>query len=743
MDEHHSVKPEWSRFRDFLEEFSKLADSNKSESELLVNGGALLRRLVAHDDWLDPAYAAPHPEHYTQYLLYADPLARFSVVSFVWGPGQGTPIHDHTVWGLIGMLRGAERAQSFVLEGGLPRAQGQGKTLQPGDVEAVSPSIGDVHQVANAFDDRVSVSIHVYGANIGAIRRAVYLPDGTVKPFISGYANATLPNLWRVLPGDVPARSVQDVREALLARREVALLDVREEAPFAEAHPLFAANMPYSVIETQAARRLPRKDVPIVVYDDGEGLARRAAQRLRALGYVDVCLLAGGLAGWRAAGGELFRDVNVPSKSFGELVEAQRHTPSLSAEAVQTLIDARADVVILDARRFDEYNTMSIPGGISVPGAELALRIKDLAPDPRTQVIVNCAGRTRSIIGTQSLVNVGIPNPVAALRNGTIGWTLAGQTLERGQSRRHEQRVTDAWRTDAQARARRLADRAGVARVSWAQAFEQPAGRTCYWLDVRSPEDYARSHLPGFANAPGGQLVQETDHVVAVRGARLVLADDDGVRANMTASWLAQMGWDVHVVDEAPPLAEWSAAGADDVSSHVAEVPDDRWVDGATLAGWLNDPVVAPALRIVDMGASADYRRQHLPGASHVRRAEALALARLLASTPRIERVVLASPDGALAAYGWSDVAEALHVWRVAAKVYVLRDGSQGWVAAGERLTAEAPDWVVEPTDRYRRPYEGTDNPVAAMQGYLDWEYGLVDQLARDGTHGFKVLAAE
>ncbi|MDQ2150045.1 rhodanese-like domain-containing protein [Alcaligenaceae bacterium C4P045] len=549
--------------------------------------------------------------------------------------------------------------------------------------------------------------------------------------------------MWRVLPGDIPDRSVQDVRAALMARREVALLDVREEAPFAEAHPLFAANMPYSVIETHAARRLPRHDVPIVVYDDGEGLARRAAQRLRALGYVDVCLLAGGLAGWRRAGGELFRDVNVPSKSFGELVESQRHTPSLSAEAVQALIDARADVVVLDARRFDEYNTMSIPGGISVPGAELALRIKDLAPDPRTQVIVNCAGRTRSIIGTQSLVNIGIPNPVAALRNGTIGWTLAGQTLERGQSRRHAGSVADAWRTDARTRARRLADRAGVARVSLAQALQQPADRTCYWLDVRTPEEYARSHLPGFASAPGGQLVQETDHVAAVRGARIVLVDDDGVRANMTASWLAQMGWDVHVVDDAPPVTEWPAAEPAAAGLRAVDVPEDRWVDGAALAGWLDDPTVAPALRIVDMGASADYRKQHVPGASHVRRADAQALAKVLASTPGITRVVLTSPDGALAAHGWSDVAEMLRVWGIAATVYVLRDGSQGWTAAGERLTAEAPDWVVEPTDRYRRPYEGTDNPVAAMQGYLDWEYGLVDQLARDGTHGFTVLAAE
>ena len=210
-----------------------------------------------------------------------------------------------------------------------------------------------------------------------------------------------------------------DVRAQLLARREIALLDVREEDPYAQAHPLWAANLPLSKLELEAYGRIPRRDTPIVVYDDGEGLAERAAVGLQVLGYTDVRLLAGGLAGWREAGGELFRDVNVPSKSFGELVEAERHTPSLAAGEVKALLDAKADVVVLDARRFDEYQTMSIPTATSVPGAELVLRARALAPDPATRVIVNCAGRTRSIIGTQSLVNAGLPNPVAALRNGT------------------------------------------------------------------------------------------------------------------------------------------------------------------------------------------------------------------------------------------------------------------------------------------------------------------------------------
>ena len=404
------------------------------------------------------------------------------------------------------------------------------------------------------------------------------------------------------------------VRQHLLDRTEIALLDVREEDPFAQAHPLWAANLSLSRIELDAWRRIPRRDTLLVVYGehDGVDLALLAAQRLGALGYTQVRLLDGGLAGWRAAGGELFRDVNVPSKSFGELVEHERHTPSLSAQEVKALIDAKADVVVLDARRFDEYRTMSIPSATSVPGAELVLRARELAPDPKTQVIVNCAGRTRSIIGTQSLVNAGLPNPVAALRNGTIGWQLAGQALDTGATRQAPA-VGEPRRAEAQAAARTVAERAGVRWIALdaLDTLEAPT-RTVFRFDVRTPEEYAAGHLPGFASAPGGQLVQETDHHVPVRGARIVLADDEGVRAPMTASWLAQMGWEVHVVT----------------------------------------PVVS----------------------------------------------------GAFSETGAPTVAHSV--------------GAQ----------------------RYRRPYEGTDASPEAMQAYLDWEFGLVEQLARDATHHFEVL---
>ena len=407
-----------------------------------------------------------------------------------------------------------------------------------------------------------------------------------------------------------PTITPLQVRSMLLLRDEIALLDLRHEAAFATGHPLFAANMAAGRIALEAEARLPRKDVPIVLYDAGEGLVAEAADRLQALGYTNIRQLDSGLQAWQAAGYEIFQDVNSYAKAFGELVESRRHTPSLPADEVAALIASKANIAVLDVRRFDEYATMNIPGSVSVPGAELVLRAGRAAPDPATTIIVNCAGRTRSIIGAQSLINAGVANKVVALRNGTIGWTLARQNLEHGANRRGELGPF----AGAEANARDVAYRAGVRRLGPEQALALQAQthRTLYRFDVRSAEEYAAGHIAGFRHYAGGQLVQEVDMAAPVRGARILLTDDKGVRADMTASWLAQMGWETCVLDGG--------------------------YDGALEAG---PPQVLP------------------------------------------------KPD---------------------------------------------------PAHRYRRPYEGTDVDAGAMQAYLDWEYGLVEQLKRDATHGFFVI---
>lgn len=532
--------------------------------------------------------------------------------------------------------------------------------------------------------------------------------------------------------GDIAKRDYRYVRSRLLERREIAFLDVREEAPHAAGHPLFAANFPLSYMEPDAYSKLPRLDVPVVTLDDGEGMAELAAQRLQAMGYRDAGVFDGGVSGWQAAGGELFIDVNVPSKAFGELMESVCHTPSFSAQEVKAMIDGGRDLLVVDVRRFDEYQTMSIPSGINVPGAELVLRVPDLAPNPRTQIVVNCAGRTRSMIGTQSLINAGLPNPVAALRNGTIGWVLADQRLDAAQSRRFGETSPKGVEM-ARRRARAVADQAGVKRASKGdlQDWAKQVGRTTYFFDVREFAEYETGHLPGFRPVPGGQLVQETEMYAPVRGARIVLADDDGARANMSASWLAQMAWEVYVVDDLRQDDFVETGAWQPRQPRQPRLPEVPGVAAEQLDQWLRDGGVV----LVDVAKHAGYKRSHIPGAWWLLRSS---LASDASRLPRAARYVISSEDGVLACLVAAELTGSLQ-----GEVFALQGGNRAWEQAGLKVEAGEVNLASLPIDRYRRPYEGTDAPREAMQAYLDWEFGLIEQLQRDGTHHFQPLVPD
>ena len=388
---------------------------------------------------------------------------------------------------------------------------------------------------------------------------------------------------------------------------------------------------------------MPRRAVRMVLCDGGDGLAERAASCLAGMGYSDVAGLEGGIEAWRAAGYVLFSGVNVPSKAFGELVEHDCNTPRVTATELAAKRDAGEDLVILDSRPWEEYHRMNIPGGIDTPGAELVYRVHDLAPSPSRLVVVNCAGRTRSIIGAQSLINAGIPNKVVALKDGTMGWHLAGLPVEKAATRRAPEPSPEGL-AKARAAAARVAERVGVKTIdvktlaAWRREADR---RTLFLLDVRNPEEYAAGHVPGSRSAPGGQLVQATDEYVGVRNARLVLIDDTGVRATMTASWLIQMGWPEVVVLEGALAGGALEAGQDPPMPAALATVEVTEIDPAVLneAG-LNGTVV------VDFADSLTYRAGHVPGAWFMVRARIPEDATKL---PVAERYVATSEDGRLA----------------------------------------------------------------------------------------------
>jgi rhodanese-related sulfurtransferase len=520
------------------------------------------------------------------------------------------------------------------------------------------------------------------------------------------------------------AIEASNLKRRLSERGELALIDVREPGQFGEGHPFFAVPLPYSRFELGLPTLVPNPGVCLILCDAGDGVAERAAARAEALGYRQVEVLAGGVGAWSEAGYTLYAGVNVPSKTFGELVEQERHTPRLSARELAAMRAAKDDFVIVDGRPFSEYRKMNIPGGICCPNGELALRIHAIAPDRKTKVIVNCAGRTRSIVGAQILLDFGIANPVYALENGTQGWFLAGLELEHGANRRYR----DSHAADLEAlrqRARRLAARHAVAWLdaASAQAWLHDSSRTSYFFDVRSPEEFAADQLPGFLNAPGGQLLQATDQWVGVKGARLVLIDTEEVRAPVIAGWLQQLGHEAAVIEG---------------GIAAARTFDWRRSPAATIAG--SPPPLLPLaeaaetlrqgrLQLIDLRPSMSYRQGHLAGASWSVRPR---LAAAVADTSKT--IALIADDPAIAQLAAIDLAEL-----GCGDVRLL--AAAPWPGLAIAATPEAPadrdaiDYLFFTAKRH----EGTAEAAEAARRYLAWEVGLIDQLDAQERGAFRI----
>ena len=335
---------------------------------------------------------------------------------------------------------------------------------------------------------------------------------------------------------------------------EYALLDVRERARYASGHLLLAINLPLSGLELRIRRYVPRANSRIVLCDDGGGFAERAAEILSEGGYSDISVLEGGVGAWREAGHEVFRAHYAMTYAFGLYVEQHYGTPSISADELKSAMDKGKPFVLVDARPIGEVGSATIPGARSVPFSELAYRVRDLLPDDKTQLIVHCGAVTRGVLGTESLIEAGLENPILMASNGVRGWAHAGHELERGCDRVCGPVSAKSLEFSLAARSRitRNQDVGFITHEELSVWRDEAEQRTLHLVDIRSEEEYIAGHIAGSISVIGSELVGlYEDHIGTLNG-RVCLIDDNGCRAATVASWLTRMGWpDVAVLKDA------------------------------------------------------------------------------------------------------------------------------------------------------------------------------------------------
>ena len=504
--------------------------------------------------------------------------------------------------------------------------------------------------------------------------------------------------------------SPETLRERLHSGRELALVDVREAGPFSLGHPLFAVPCPYSRFEARIGALVPRTSAPVVLVDEGDGVADRAAANLAVLGYSDVSVLEGGATAWAAAGNTLYQGVNVPSKVLGELAEATWHPRTIDAETLAAWRAKGRPFRLFDCRPASEFARMTIPGAVCMPNGELAHRLAtaDAADLP---IVLTCAGRTRGLMGAVGLAMVAPGHEVHALENGTQGWALAGLDLARGNEAAPLPELDAAAREETAARAEAFASARGI-RTLGARRVEElrsEPGRTAYLLDVRSAAEVAADPLPAFVHAPAGQLVQATDQWIGVRRARVVLADDLGLRAALTAYWLGLMGFEPCV------------AKVDDTLRALTPRPGPRRPRGALKtigpAAALRD-IASGSATLVDLRPSAQFGERHVRGA-------------VWSIRPRLDalqggrRLILVADDEETADLAAEDLRR-LGIEEVLA----VEGGIDGLTAAGADLVSTSDDPPLEQAlDVTWFAHGRHEGDLDASRLYLAWEQGLVEQL--------------
>lgn len=712
--------------RDFIAQVKALVpDPARATPEQLAPVARLLETLGRRAELFPAEAFGVVPGRPTSiYRLAEDADGGYALYLSLGEPGKAQPPHDHTTWAIIAGVAGNERNEVYARSAGAELGRDVLTHVRRVDV-AVGDSIvlgpADVHTI-ELVGDVPGAHLHFYGLALDRLHGRVVFES------TAGGAYRTFSPPAAIYHARLSPAGLQD---ALRGEAEIAVLDVREAGRYARRHLLYAVPAPLWRLEVLADRLVPRRDTRIVLVDDDETLAHQAAAKLTRLGWTDISVLAGGTDGWEREGRELFSGTNVPSKAFGEVIEHEKHTPWIDVDDLHARVARGDDIVVVDSRTPEEFHDFTLPFSHSLPGAELVYRIRELAPDPKTFVVVNCAGRTRSIVGAQTLIDAGIPNRVASLRNGTMEWLLSGRELAYGRQAALPEPSADSAAA-AREQARGVAARAGIGHIDTAtlRAFEAEQGtRTLYKFDVRTREEYETGHLPGWRWAPGGQLVQATDEYLATRRARVVLADWDGVRAQTTGAWLAQLGA-VEVYLYQPPALAALERGAEPrrVLRHRPDVP-------ALRPQALQAAIDAGSAEVFDIDSRLAYERGHVPGARYA--APDRLHEFLPADTQRT--IVLASPDGVLAAVAAAELA-----WRSGRPVRYLLGGTRAWQAQGLPLARGAEGVLTGDDDQSISPYL-FDDLSARDQGfrdYLDWELGLVAQLERDGGADIRLIAA-
>ena len=535
--------------------------------------------------------------------------------------------------------------------------------------------------------------------------------------------------------------SPQDLDALLKGDSPFALIDVRETGEYNNAHIPGASLIPRRDLEAQIADAVPYTATPVVLCDDDSRRATLSADTLRRLGYSNVSALDGGINRWVTQEYPTEWGVNVPSKDFGEKVEVVHHVPEIDAVELRERIERGDELVILDTRTPEEYQRLCIPGGRSVPGAELALRITDITKDmgDDSTVVINCAGRTRSIIGTRVLQRMGMPN-VVGLKNGTAGWSLAGYSLESGADRLELPDLSEEGIAAAEAYADRLAEEDGVQYIGADELRALMARRddeTVYLVDVRTEGEYADGHIPGFRWFPGGQAVQRSDEVAVVKNCPIVFCCDGRTRAAITASWYRQMGHE-HVYAVHGGTVAWQRAGHSLERGHSQAQP--LGIDEArgkvrmlapsdvpsasnastTLVETSNGAAVyiqeKADATIIFVGTSQQFAEAHIPGSRWIPRGWLEAQIADVApdkATP----VVVTCADGAASTFAGATLADEGYT-----NVAVLEGGMSAWWQAGLAVEQGLSGVMSTPADVVPA---GTDRGYADMMNYLRWEEEL------------------